>query len=249
MTYNLIFDIGIKNYAYCLAQDKNIIIWNVLDVSNEVLICKCKDLKKTCNKKALFYDEKLNGYCAIHKKLQPNHKLFKRVSSNNKYVNNFTNISDNVIEHLHELYKKICMPYDVVKQDNELKVLKCYKINVYIENQLALSNPTAKSLSILTYTFFKLQSKNIIQNVNLISASVKTKISFLSKFIDKDLIPNLDKTKDKKKIIVLIINDLVKKMHLNALNTINILHYDSTKKKDDMADCLAYHLFLSNIIF
>jgi hypothetical protein len=250
MTYNLIFDIGIKNFAYCLACDKNIILWNVIDITNKTLLCECIDIKKKCNKKALFYDINEKGYCATHKKKQLNHKLFKRVSSNIKYDNSFTTISNNLLKHLNELYIKLVNPYDIECKNNIYNIKKCDKINVYIENQLGITNPHSKSFSVIVYTFFKMkQFENIINDVKFISARVKTNIDFLSKYINKSSIPNLDKTKDKKKIIVLIIDEIIKKMNNNALNTINILFYQSHKKRDDLADTLSYHLYVSNIIF
>jgi hypothetical protein len=250
--YNLIFDIGTINLSLCLTKTNNyditkteILKWNLYNISVPKLLCcyetQIKNKIKKCNKKAFVYNEKLNGYCSEHTKqfTKEEKKVLLKVSKNKNLANNFSNTTDNLILLLHSIYNMLKEPFYI---NNEF--VCCNKINVYIENQVSLSNPTAKSISMIVYTFFKLKMDNVlIENVNFVSASVKTKKSFLEKYLTKEEIPDLKPTKNKKAVIVLLVSKLIKLLP-NTPNNI-IFRYKflrEYKKKDDLADSFIYLL-------
>ena len=248
--YTLIFDIGKINLSLCLTKTDNyditkteILKWDLYNISVFKLLCchetKNKNTIKKCNKKALMYGENFNGYCSEHLKkfTKDEKKLLLKVSKNNNLINNFSNLSNNLILLLHKVYDFLKEPFYI---NNEF--IYCNKINVYIENQVSLSNPTAKSISIIVYTFFKLKIDNIlIENVNFISASVKTKKIFLEKYLTKEEIPNLKPTKNKKAVIVLLVSKLIKQLPHSPNNIMFRYKFvREYKKKDDLADSFVY---------
>ena len=255
--YNLVFDIVTINLALCLTKSNDydiaqteILKWNLYNISVPKLLCcheiQIKNKIKKCNKKASMYNEDLNGYCPEHTKqmTKEEKKLLLKVSKNKSLVNNFTNTTDNLIVLLHSIYNMLKESFYV---NNEF--IFCNKINIYIENQLALSNPTAKSISIIVYTFFKLKIDNLLINsVNFISASVKTNKNFLEKYLTKEEIPNLKLTKNKKAVIVLLVSKLLKQLPHTPNNIIFRYKFlREYKKKDDLADTFIYLLCINSL--
>ena len=194
--YILSFDVGIVNLAYCLVRtnvDKNfeILKWDIIDFSHHPLLCKfIKNVRAICNEKAKYYDNINNetiGYCAIHAIIMKkddivSFKKLKMLSKNEDMIDNFNKKTDRLLEKLNKLYDDIRKIYFF---DNEKSIDICHNIEIYIENQPALKIPEMKSISIMIYTFFKMKrcEKNIINTVDFISASNKTKSNFMNLFL------------------------------------------------------------------
>ena len=135
--------------------------------------------------------------------------------SNGKGVKiGFESICDGVIRTLKDIMKDVEERYD----DHEITVL--------IENQPAMKAPTMKSIQIVIYTYFCLQDKC---HPKLISASAKN--SFMkSKGIE---IKTRDYKGAKAASVKYITEFLEQKQHMNELAKLQ-----SSKKKDDLSDCL-----------
>lgn len=255
MEYILTFDIGIKNLAYCICHtDKNIqenlriIDWNVIDFSFKNKLCNhIKPKNKLCNKKAMFYNNNDEYLCKEHgeftKKLDlSKFKSFKRISKNDDLKDTFNKTIDRLLTKLNDLYQILIRPYDMC---DSLKFMN--NINIYIENQPALKNPIMKSISIVLYSFFKmkkLENNNLINNIDFINASNKTKDTFLKKIMSEENIPEIINYKDRKQFAIELVNNIIKNINQkDVLNLININNYDITNKKDDLADTFVYVLY------
>jgi hypothetical protein len=197
--YILSFDVGTVNLAYCLVRtntEKNfeILKWDIIDFSYHPLLCKfIKNVRAVCNEKSKYYDNINNetiGYCQNHAKIMKkddiiSFKKLKMLSKNGDMVDNFNKKTDRLLKKLNELYDDITKIYFF---DNGDSIGICNNIEVYIENQPALKIPEMKSISIIIYTFFKIKRDgtniiNIINTVDFISASNKTKSNFMNLFL------------------------------------------------------------------
>ena len=216
--YILSFDVGTVNLAYCLVRTSvnkyfEILKWDIIDFSHHPLLCKfIKNVRAICNDKAKYYDDLKNetiGYCQSHatkikKSDIVSFKKLKMLSKNEDMTDNFNKKTNRLLQKLNELYDDICKIYFF---DNENSIDMCNNIEIYIENQPALKIPEMKSISIIIYTFFKMKrcNKNIINTVDFISASNKTKSNFMNLFL-KEL--NITKiTIDENNINYVIRND------------------------------------------
>jgi hypothetical protein len=188
--YILSFDVGTINLAYCLTKTNlnkkfDILEWGIIDFSHHMLLCKfTKNVRAICNDKAKYYKNTNNseiiGYCKLHGNKV---KELNLLSKNENLTDNFNKKMDRLLVKLNELYDIILKIYTYDIENGNIN--KCEKIEVYIENQPALKIPEMKSISIIIYTFFKMKrnESNIINTVDFISASNKTKSNFMNLFL------------------------------------------------------------------
>lgn len=208
----LSFDVGIKNLAYCeLTHDKNIKQWGILNMNDNP---KCSMvLKKPCDKQATYIIDD-NYYCSCHMK----HKNLKGKKK-----------------------KKLNTNYDLFKLSqnciNELKTIQLDEIScVLIENQPALKNPTMKSIQMIIYTFFimngVMNKESKIEEVHMINARNKLKV-YKGPNVE---CPYEDNKKNKYKINKYLAVKYCHNMICDECEEIKLI-FDSSKKKDDLADC------------
>ena len=251
----------------------NIIELDIIDVSYKPLYCKqIKNKRAICNCISKFYSLKpdtidhsdtnnLIGYCKTHtnqirifnkKKENKNNqiKLFY-INSNPIYKNNFNAQMDKLLLNLENFYNNIILkPYNI--SNNNLLYISDLKI--YIENQPVFKNPIMKSISVGIYTFFlikKITYPKIVNSVNFINATVKTKKDFIKKIDElvnvKSIIDNFDEYKNRKNFSEDVINQIIPKLQFNLENINNIVSiskYIIRKKKDDLADVLLYIIYI-----
>lgn len=186
--YYLGWDVGIKNLSYCLLDsDKNIIDWNIIDLTNKVDYY-CEGEKKggqVCGRGASYYYNN-KCYCRVHSKKISNCKeIYKCIecgknsqfrdtkgiafycTKHNKpntiQIINVKNVAKFPLQQIGSImYEKL----DAIPKLLEASV-------VVIENQPVLKNPTMKSVQILLYSYFLLKNKNV--QLHFISASSKLK--------------------------------------------------------------------------
>jgi hypothetical protein len=179
-------------------------------------------------------------------KNNPEIKLYK-ISSNPVYTNNFNYQMDRLLLALVSFYDNIILkPYNI--SNNKLEYIN--NLDILIENQPVHKNPIMKSISIAIYTFFTLKKiidSKIVNSVNFINATVKTKDIFITKMSDiLDIKSNIVKFKNydnRKNFSIDITNQLVYKLPHNMNNIIYSSNYVLTKKKDDLADTLIYVIY------
>lgn len=128
-------------------------------------------------------------------------------------ADNFNNVSKNLITSLHQEF----LPEDV------------YDV-VLIENQPTLQNPTMKSIQMLIYSFFLIQTYQNKSNCNvkLVSPNNKLKVK-LNTSKEK-----LSYKKKKQHSIELT------KLYLEENHKEWIEEFSTCKKRDDLADCFLY---------
>lgn len=253
----------------------NIIDWEIIDVSYKPLYCKqIKNKRAVCNCQSKFYSLKpdtqdhsnsdnLIGYCKSHasiirlfnkkKENKKNQIKLYSIASNPIYKNNFNTQMDKLILALEKYYNNIIIsPYGLNLHNNKLQYIS--NLNIYIENQPVFKNPVMKSISVGIYTFFlikKITNPNIINSVNFINATVKTKKDFIEQLANliglKSQIKDFAKYTNRKDFGEDIINQIIPKLTYNQIyinNIINTSKYIIRKKKDDMADTLLYVIYI-----
>ena len=182
----------------------------------------------------------------INKNINKNIKLYK-ISSNPVYTNNFNYQMDRLLQALVLFYDNIILkPY--IMSNNNLEYIS--NLEILIENQPVHKNPIMKSISIAIYTFFTLKKiidSKVVNSVNFINATVKTKDIFITKLSDiLDIKSNIVKFKNyenRKNFSIDITNQIVNKLPSNINNIICCSNYCLTKKKDDLADTLIYVIY------
>jgi hypothetical protein len=127
-------------------------------------------------------------------------------------ADNFNNTSKNLIASLHDEFPE-CI-YDVV----------------LIENQPTLQNPTMKSIQMLIYSYFLIQTYQTGSNcdVKLVSPNNKLKVK---------LNTSKEKLSYKKKKQYSI---ELTKLYLQENHKERIEEFSNCKKRDDLADCFLY---------
>jgi hypothetical protein len=173
-------------------------------------------------------------------------KLYK-ISSNPVYTNNFNYQMDRLLQALVLFYDNIILkPYNI--SNGKLEYIN--NLEILIENQPVHKNPIMKSISIAIYTFFTLKKiiePNVVNSVNFINATVKTKDIFITKLSNiLDIKSNIVKFKNydnRKNFSIDITNQLVNKLPININNIICSSNYVLAKKKDDLADTLIYVIY------
>lgn len=266
-----------NNNSPNLLENINIIDWNIIDISYKPLYCKqIKNKRAICNSISKFYSIKDNviinsdthsnpdnlvGYCKNHAKqirLFNKHKDNKKnkinlfsISSNPIYKNNFNTQMEKLLIELNKLFiSSIIAPYNIVNN----KLLYVNNLDIYIENQPVFKNPIMKSISVGIYTFFsikKIEFPNVVNSVNFINATVKTKKDFilkLDKYISiKSIVSNFDTYSKRKDFSEYTINLIIHKLSTNhhyINNIINISKFILKKKKDDMSDTFLYVIYI-----
>jgi len=153
MSKILSFDVGIKNLAYCILNDKKEILdWNVLNIIEDEMNC-CE-----CGKKATCYTEIDNKICYCKKHAVDNVKPI--VSRKVKTIST-REISESLFNTL-DLYPQMLNVNTVI-----------------VENQPCLMNPMIKSVQMLIYSYFMikgfLNKDSLISDVKHINARNKLK--------------------------------------------------------------------------
>lgn len=251
----------------------NIINWEIIDVSFKPLYCKqIKNKRAICNCISKYYSLKSNicshsepdnliGYCKNHikqirefnKKKENKKNQIKTwsINSNPIYKNNFSTQMEKLLIGLENLFNKIIIkPYHIINN----KSINIYNLDIYIENQPVLKNPIMKSISVGIYTFFcmkKISYPNVINSINFINATTKTKQDFVIKLnkligLESD-IKDFEVYKKRKNFSEDIIGQVIQKLKYNFeyLNNISsVVNYNLTKKKDDLADTLLYQIYI-----
>lgn len=263
------YDINNNN----LLEKINIIDWDILDVSYKPLYCiHIKNKRAICNCISKFYALKPNtldhsesqnliGYCKSHTKVAREFNKKKEnkmnqiklypISSNPIYKNNFNTQMEKLLAELNRFFnKKILNPYTIYNGD----MFFIKNLNIYIENQPVFKNPIMKSISVSLYTFFlikKIEYPNIINSVNFINATVKTKKDFIDKLENilgfKSNIIKFDTYEKRKKFSEDVVKKIINKLsykHEFINNIISTSKYIISKKKDDMADTLLYIIYV-----
>jgi hypothetical protein len=276
--YLLTFDIGIKNLAYCITRYKkneknnfDILYWGILDISYKGLKCdytmdisKKNNISIGCNNYSYFYTQN-NGenyieknyisYCKNHANkiniINPLlFKLFKKISNNAKLKDNFNQQVERLLIQLDIFYKELLENiYDYDGNIYKFKIIN--KLDIYIENQPVLKNPIMKTISIVLYTFFnikKINFPNIINSVNFVSATIKTRPMFINKL--KKFYPlnttiiTTNSYQNRKQFCIDIISEIIYKLNNSVYNASAISLFEISKKKDDLADTLIYVLYV-----
>ncbi len=243
------FDIGIKNLAFCILENKNVLALencNLLSPVEHVLCTKC-------NTKASYSaDNKV--YCKRHipkthtvlpelnKKKVPANKILKELIKTHNCENLGTS-NDKCIE---SLSKKFTFHFEQPKQANASKIsleeihdaLRKFikdKWNIFsgcthilLENQPAFKNPHMKSVQVLLFATLR---ENYLQNnqtpkYHFIHA--KKKVSDAEK---GDAGYTERKNKSEERLIQLFENEIV-------VNSDLYNEWKKSKKKSDMADAL-----------
>lgn len=251
----------------------NIIDWEIIDVSYKPLYCKqIKNKRAICNCISKYYSLKPNttshtnpdnliGYCKTHisqvrefnkiKSNKQNQIKTWSINSNPIYKNNFSTQMEKLLVGLENFFNRVILtPYHIL---NSIP-LEITGLDIYIENQPVFKNPIMKSISVGIYTFFcmkKILHPKLINSINFINATTKTKEDFvikLSKLVGiESKITNFEEYKKRKDFSEDIVGQIIPKLnydleHIN--NIFNTINYDRTKKKDDLADTLLYQIYI-----
>ena len=213
----LSFDVGIKNLAYCLIDDKDYTIddWGILNISSEPVCEHCN--KKTgvqCDKTAKVINSNNLKLCSSHKNL----KCYKDYKNKliPKIKNPLLSVGTNMIEKLNE--KKDFLQVD----------------HVLIENQPALKNPTMKSIQMILYSYFLIhgitRDDRDMKTIEMINARNKLK-AYKGPPIECSI---KDKYKKTKYLGIQYCKYMIqenKKIKKYILN-----HFLHSKKQDDLSD-------------
>ena len=215
------FDIGIKNLAYCILcknsdNTYNIIEWNIINISCDEL-CTHISSKDICCDKSATYCIDGNNFCTPHSKLKYNrNKSKKKIKSNNTIYN----VGRNLIYKLDNIFQS--KHYD----------------EVIIENQPSLKNPTMKSIQMIVYTYFLINSNVKVEMVN---ARNKLKVYkgpvILTPYTDN----KKNKYKNNKYLAIKYCSFMIKDQNKKYINL-----YEDSKKKDDLADCYLQAIYWIN---
>ena len=213
----LSFDVGIKNLAYCLIDDKDYTIedWGILNISIDPVCEHCNaKTGQQCDKSAKTITDSGIRLCSSHKSL----KMYKtcKMKSIPKKKNPVLHLGTNMIEKLNE-------------KPNFLEV-----DTVLIENQPALKNPSMKTVQMILYSYFLINGvtkmDNPLNNIEMINARNKLK-AYKGPAIECKYKDKYKKTKflgiEYCKIMIED-NDKIDQKYKDQLN--------KSKKQDDLSD-------------
>ena len=212
----LSFDIGIKNLCYCeLSNDKKILDWKIINISNDV---PCEHLLKTgkpCCKPATFiYNQNLDKtdiyLCTSHSK----HKYYSKVKKYKNPKNNLFFIGQNLVHFMDEL--------GLSKRNIE---------SVIVENQPSLKNPTMKSIQMMVYSYFLINGicnkDSSIEKLEMINARNKLKV-----YTGPEIKCDIKETyKRNKWLAVKYCENMIENEKKDFIEL-----FESSKKKDDLSD-------------
>jgi len=249
----LAFDIGIKNLAFCVLENKT----NVIALSNCSLLEPIKTITCTTCKLKASYQVNNSPYCKRHvpkthqvlpelsqKKLPPNKVLKELVKTHE--CENLGATNDKCLE---SLSKKFALKWEQEKQVNASKVslelihdgLRQF-VNSYwnkfsgcthvlLENQPAFKNPHMKSVQVLLFATLREQFLNHHQTPEYHFVHAKKKVSDAQKG-DEGYMERKNKSEERLKAL------------FDSKQIVNQSLYEewkASKKKSDMADavCMA----------
>jgi hypothetical protein len=216
------FDIGMKNLAYVVLDNKKILYWNIINLIKEPEHCYISTCKKEVIKSCIYNNKTIN-MCLKHISFYDNLNETKSELSSVKYINCLNVDIDDLKTAIVTKLDEQVLPL-IVSENIE---------NVALENQPSLKNPRMKAIADSIYMWFLIRckvDKNIVKTINYISPSNK-----LKKYMD-EINENSDKEKyaaTKNKAIMVVTEYLKNTEENNWLN-----FFDSFKKQDDLADCL-----------
>ena len=221
MSY-LSFDVGIKNLSYCVLSPEGCIErWGIINLNKDEQNCQVH-LRKECKKEATYLvkdDCEVNYCCTSHK---GKFSKLKKIKSN---TNNITEVSKKCIHALREM---------------DLSNI----VHVLIENQPALKNPIMKSIQMIIYTFFLIESEfndSTIKNIHMVNARNKLKV-YKGPSVN---CPYTNEKKNKYKINKFLSIAYTKNMIENEKEEIQKIFHNS-KKKDDLADAYLQGIYWIN---
>ena len=223
------WDIGIKNLAYCVVEEKDgnskIIELEIINLIEEQKEVKCSIINKNGNKCSSNADWILkNGetcYCNRH---------YKQYIKDGKPKTHLKKVKKKKI-------KANLVPLETLgktlfkKLDENKLFMDCD--NIIIENQPVLKNPKMKSLQIMLYSYFLIKNKNI-NDIQLVNASNKLKVFKGKLSDDKEIM--LKNIKDKYRKNKFTAVEHTKRMMEDNGETEFIEKFNSNKKNDDLAD-------------
>lgn len=249
----LAFDIGIKNLAFCILNERHVVALencNILPDIEPILCSKCP-LKASYSATT---DEVVNPYCKKHipkthkilpelnaKKLPPNKVLKELIKTHECEQLGSTN--DKCME---SLCKKFTVHLEQPKQTNASKVsleivhdalLKFVKekwhlfsgcTNVLLENQPVFKNPHMKSVQVLLFATLREIFLQNNQSPKYQFVHAKKKVTDAQK---GDAGYSERKLKSEERLITLFDTNIV-------TNTVIYEEWKKSKKKSDMADAL-----------
>ena len=219
----LSFDVGIKNLAYCLIDDKDYTIedWGILNISVDPVCEHCNaKTGKQCDKSAKSICD-IGRLCSSHKNLKSYKDLKMKPVPKNK--NPVLDLGKNMVKILNE--KKNFLEVDCV----------------LIENQPALKNPTMKTVQMILYTYFLVNGVTSVgsplDNIVMINARNKLK-AYKGPPIECEIKDKYKKTKflgvEYCKIMI-VENDKIDKKYRDQFN--------GSKKQDDLSDAYLQGIF------
>ena len=258
----LAFDVGIKNLSYCLidynksatsdAEKYKIIDWNIINLINSVEPEKKKCAY--CKINAVYYklDNKCLTICTKHSKEYKSDELLKitkkivcskpKCKKDARFFDKDNNyacgIHSKKMENKTEIFQQKATSIPLIQLSRSIfRELNKYPhfldaVDIIIENQPVLKNPTMKSIQMVLYSYFISKETNgkKFNNMVLISASNKLKVYNGPK--DEE-IEKINKIKSKytrnKKLAI---------EHCKKLVTDNkwLDFFNNFSKKDDLAD-------------
>ena len=270
----LSIDIGIKNLALCIIENKNendfeIIFWEVINLCEEnINLCNyCNNSKipnKCCNKPAKFFKNS-NYYCKLHSS-KSDYKILP---------NEFNNFSRLKINNLIDLLKEYNISHDIPpNKDAILKNIKKYINDNYLEyinkntnaNEINLIDIGISIKNNLDKISFDNIDKVLIENqISPIATRMKSIQGMISQYFilknifDIHFISSSNKLKlfstskntsynERKKLGIEYTKNILNKHNIseNFITT-----FMNSKKKDDLADCFLqayWYLITNNII-
>ncbi len=204
---------GNRNY-YCKIHSKK--IDNIQKILNHELCQTFNKNNKKCNFKACFYLDIENNrkyYCNKHKYLLSDQNNIK------KYIT-----TDNI-----SFYERSQFLFNKLKKLNDILDVDA----VVIENQPVYKNPIMKSIQMLLYSYYLLESKDIINGIHLLNATQKMKV-----YNGPKIECNIKDVHEKNKYLA---KEYCK--YFLKDNEEMLTYFNSYDKKDDLADTYLQGLY------
>lgn len=245
----LAFDIGIKNLAFCILENNNVLALENSNILEPVDKINCLN----CNLKASYKVED-NVFCKKH--IPKTHTILKELSTKKLPVikilkelivkHNCENLGSTKDKYLESLARKFAFPFEQPKQANASKVSlelihdalrkfvqeKWYIFSncthILLENQPAFKNPHMKSVQVLLFATLREQFLINHQYPEYHLVHAKKKVTDAKK---GDEGYSERKNKSEERLKQLFDNGIVK-------NDIIYEEWKKAKKKSDMADAL-----------
>ena len=247
----LAWDVGVKNLAYCLADNKgNIEKWNIINLSNKKEYMCSGEFKngKQCSSKGICYDkETMKFYCKRHSPPKGTKQLYECLTcpkkatkiclQSDKFYCGKCAPKDNDAEYDDLIINKNVAKTSLNKLglslirrlDEHPEFLKANTID--IENQPCLKNPTMKSVQMILYSYFLIKNQQLGRKISLNLVSARNKLKFT---IENDAIKETKKIKDNYKRNKKLAIDFTR-YFLEGEDWLSF--FETHSKKDDLADC------------